>query len=426
MKALAQAVAGRFHYGWIVLAVVFMTMLAGAGIRAAPSVMIVPLEQAFGWSRATISAALALNIVLYGLMGPFSAALMQKIGIRRTIMLALALLSVAIAASTLMTAPWHLMLTWGLMVGLGSGVVAMVLGATIVNRWFAERRGFAMGLLTASTATGQLVFLPMLAAVAGQQGWQAVAWIMAGAAALIIPLVAVLLPERPAAVGLRAYGAGADDADAGAGANPIVVAIATLARASRSGAFWLLFASFFVCGLSTNGLVGTHLIAACIDAGIPEVRAAGLLALMGIFDLIGTTVSGWLSDRYDSRWLLFWYYGLRGLSLIFLPFSDFTLVGLTIFAMFYGLDWIATVPPTVRLINDIFGKQDAPIIFGWVLTGHQIGAAVAASGAGVLRTELGGYLEAFVIAGIACMITALYDLLIGRGARGRTPRPVPA
>ncbi len=423
MRSLARALAGRLHYGWVVVGVIFLVLLAGAGVRATPSVMIVPLEDDFGWSRATISAAIAVNILLYGLMGPFAAALMQRIGIRRTVMLAGALLAATIAASTLMTRPWHLMLTWGLLVGIGCGIVALVLGATVVNRWFVARRGLAMGIVTASTATGQLVFLPMLAAVAADGGWRPVALIMAAAAALIVPLVALLLPERPRDVDLAAYGATEADTAAQSTANPIVVAFATLGRAARSHHFWLLFASFFVCGLSTNGLIGTHLIAACIDHGIPEVRAAGLLAMMGIFDLIGTTVSGWLSDRYDNRWLLFWYYGLRGLSLIYLPYSDFTFYGLSLFAVFYGLDWIATVPPTVRLTTDIFGKQDAPIIFGWIFAGHQLGAAVAASGAGLLRTTLDGYLEAFIIAGIACVITALFVLRIGRGARGAAGTP---
>jgi predicted MFS family arabinose efflux permease len=344
---------------------------------------------------------------------------MQRIGIRRTVMLALALLAATIAASTLITQPWQLMLTWGLFVGTGTGVVAIVLGATVVSRWFAERRGLAMGILTASTATGQLVFLPGLAAIAESSGWRPVALVVAAATAAIIPIIALLLPERPRDLGLPLYGADEiEPAATGPQLNPIVAALSTLKRASASRDFWLLFASFFVCGLSTNGLIGTHLIAACFDHGIPEVRAAGLLAMMGIFDLIGTTASGWLSDRYDSRWLLFWYYGLRGLSLIYLPYSGYSFYGLSLFAVFYGLDWIATVPPTVRLTTDIFGKQDAPVIFGWIVAGHQMGAAVAASGAGALRTALDGYFEAFLIAGIICALTALLVLMIGR-ERGR-------
>jgi sugar phosphate permease len=418
MQAIARWSAGRIHYGWVVVGVTFLALLAAAGVRATPSVLIVPLEQAFGWTRATISLAISINIFLYGLMGPFAGALMQRIGIRRTVALALALMAATIALSTLIQSPWQLILTWGFMIGLGSGTVALVLGAAVVNRWFVARRGLVMGMLTASTATGQLVFLPMLASVAQNSGWRSVAWIVAGAVAAMVPVVLLLLRDSPQDVGLRAYGA---DANAPitppSTANPIVVALSVLARVSRSRDFWLLFLSFFVCGLSTNGLIGTHLIAACFDQGIPEVRAASLLAMMGIFDLIGTTLSGWLSDRYDSRWLLFWYYGLRGLSLVFLPYSDFTVYGLTLFAVFYGLDWIATVPPTVRLVNDLFGKQDAPVIFGWILTGHQIGAAVAATGAGTLRTELGSYMEAFVLAGVACVLTAFMVLWIGRRRR---------
>jgi sugar phosphate permease len=418
MQVIARRVAGHFHYAWIVAAVTFLALLAAAGVRATPSVLIVPLEESFGWSRATISFAISINIFLYGLMGPFAGALMQRIGIRRTVALALALMAVTIAASTLITAPWQLVLTWGFLVGLGSGTVALVLGAAVVNRWFVTRRGLVMGMLTASTATGQLVFLPMLAAVARGSGWTTVAWIVAGVAAAMVPVVLLLMRDNPQEVGLQPYGAEANaPATPPSQANPLVVAVSVLARVSRSRDFWLLFLSFFVCGLSTNGLIGTHLISACIDQGIPEVHAASLLAMMGIFDLIGTTLSGWLSDRYDSRWLLFWYYGLRGLSLIFLPYSDFTLYGLTLFAVFYGLDWIATVPPTVRLVNDLFGKQDAPVIFGWILTGHQIGAAVAAIGAGALRTDLGSYFEAFIMAGIACVLTAVMVLWIGRRRR---------
>ena len=418
MHAIARWSAGRIHYGWIVVGVTFLSLLAAAGVRATPSVLIVPLEQTFGWTRATISLAISINIFLYGLMGPFAGALMLRIGIRRTVALALALMSGTIALSTLIQAPWQLILTWGFMIGLGSGTVALVFGAAVVNRWFVERRGLVMGMLTAATATGQLVFLPMLASVAQSDGWTSAAWIVAAAVAAMVPVVLLLLRDNPQDVGLQPYGAAADTPiTPPSQANPIVVALSVLARVSRSRDFWLLFLSFFVCGLSTNGLIGTHLIAACFDQGIPEVRAASLLAMMGIFDLIGTTLSGWLSDRYDSRWLLFWYYGLRGLSLVFLPYSDFTFYGLTLFAVFYGLDWIATVPPTVRLVNDLFGKRDAPVIFGWILTGHQIGAAVAATGAGTLRVELGSYLEAFVLAGIACVLTAFMVLWIGRRQR---------
>ena len=419
--ALARALP--VHYAWVVAAVIFVTLLTGVGIRATPSTLLVPLQQAFGWSATTISLAISINIALFGLMGPFAAALMQRIGIRRTVVLALCVLAIAVASSTFMTEPWQLILSWGIAVGLGTGVTTLVLGATIVNRWFAKNQRLVMGVITASTATGQLVFLPLLAAVIAADGWRSAVWITAAAAAVMIPVVAFLLPESPAELGLRPYGATSDAPPAPPRANPIVVAFAALGRASKSGGFWLLFASFFVCGASTNGLIGTHLISYCIDHGIPEVEGASLLAAMGIFDLFGTTASGWLSDRYDSRWLLFWYYGLRGLSLLYLPYSGFSLYGLSLFAMFYGLDWIATVPPTVRLTNQIFGKQDAPIVFGWIFAGHQLGAGATALEAGALRSLLGDYMTPVLISGSLCIFAALLVLRIGRGRSAGEPAP---
>ena len=418
MTSLQKLMAQRVQYAWIVAGLTFTILLLSAGIRATPSVLIVPLEDAFGWSRATISAAISINIVLYGLMGPFAAAAMQRFGIRTTLLTALGVLASATALTTLVKEPWQLMLSWGVLVGLGTGTVALVLAATIVNRWFVARRGLVMGMLTASTASGQLIFLPLLASLATNDGWQAVAWCVSLVAAALIPIVALFLPERPSAIGLLPYGATeaiATDATVG---NPIVNAFRALSVASRSRDFWLLAGSFFVCGLSTNGLIGTHLISACIDNGIPEVRAASLLAMMGVFDLVGTTLSGWLSDRYDSRILLFCYYFFRGLSLLYLPYSDFTFYGLSLFTVFYGLDWIATVPPTLRLASDAFGKKDAPIVFGWITASHQLGGGLAASGAGYLRTEFGEYTEAFLIAGLACAITAIMVLFIGRGRGG--------
>ncbi|OWJ66528.1 MFS transporter [Inquilinus limosus] len=427
MTALvARLVSGRLHFGWIAAAVAFLVLLAAAGVRATPSVLIVPLEQSFGWSRETISFAIGVNIFLYGLMGPFAAAAMQRFGIRPVIIFALALLAAAVSGSTLVTQEWQLVLTWGVLVGFGSGIAAMVFGATIVNRWFQERRGLVMGLLTASTATGSLVFLPILAAVAEDFGWQPVAWVVAIVVAAMIPLVFLLLPERPQDVGLSRLGEAPGAAPAAATGNPILTAFRILGRASKKRDFWLLAGSFFVCGLTTNGLIGTHLISACIDQGIPATTGAALLAAMGIFDLIGTTASGWLSDRYSSRWLLFWYYGLRGLSLIYLPFSGFSFYGLSIFAVFYGLDWIATVPPTLKLTNDAFGKDDAPVVFGWIAASHQVGAATAAFGAGVIRTAMDGYLLAFLIAGVICVGAAFMVLAIGRGQHPATGRLVEA
>ena len=424
MKSLAHKLRGRIHYAWVVAALTFLTLLVVAGIRATPSVLIVPLERNFGWGRDSITLAVSVGLFLFGMMGPFAAAAMQRFGVRRTMIVALVLLAAAMGSSAFVRTPLQLVLTWGVLAGLGTGTMAMVLGVTIVNRWFDARRGTVLGLLTASTATGQLLFLPLLAWVVSRQDWRVVVWIVAGAAVVLIPLVAWLMPERPADIGLLRYGA--TESDTGPPpprANPISAAFGALAAAARTRTFWLLFGTFFVCGLSTNGLIGTHLIAFCADNGIPEVQAAGMLAMMGVFDIVGTTFSGWLSDRYDNRWLLFVYYGLRGLSLLYLPYSDFSFYGLGLFTMFYGLDWIATVPPTVRLTTERFGIERGPLVYGWIGAGHQMGAAVAAFGAGVLRVQTNRYVEAFLLAGAACLVSAVMALLI---RSGRAPRLQPA
>ncbi|MBN9585801.1 MAG: MFS transporter [Afipia sp. 62-7] len=402
------------NYAFVVVAVIFLALLTAAGLRSTPGVLILPLQNAFGWSVDVISASAAIGIFLYGLAGPFAAAVMQSFGIRRTVLGALALMSAATGASYFMTEPWHLVLTWGLLSGIGSGAVANVLGATIVNRWFTTNRGLMMGLLTASTATGTLIFMPGLAALVQWGGWKPVVLTIAFCCAALIPLVYFLVPERPGSIGLRSYGGTTDDVATPPTGNPFANAIGHLISAAKTRTFWLLFATFFICGFTTNGLVGTHLISFCGDYGIAAVQAASLLALMGIFDLFGTTLSGWLTDRFDPRKLLFVYYGLRGLSLIYLPYSDFSLTSLTIFAVFYGLDWIATVPPTVRIANDAFGDKNAPVIFGWIVAGHQLGAASAALFAGIMRSAQGNYLQTFMIAGATGIIAAILSLTIAR------------
>lgn len=406
-------------YAFVVVAVIFFSLLVSAGLRSTPSVLIVPLEQAFGWSRSTISLAAAIGIFLYGLAGPFAAAAMEHFGLRRVLIGALLLMSASSAASAFMTESWHLLLTWGVFSGIGSGAVAVVLGATIVNRWFTTRRGLMMGLLTASTATGNLLFLPVLAALAASGDWTRVVWAVAAGAALMAPLAWWLVPDRPADVGLRSYGSAPDAPEPSVAPRTglLVATFGALRRAARTRTFWYLFATFFVCGFTTNGLVGTHLIALCGDHGIAEVQAAGLLALMGIFDLVGTTASGWLTDRYDPRRLLFVYYSLRGLSLMYLPYSDFSFYSLSLFAIFFGLDWIATVPPTLRLTTEAFGDRDAPIVFGWIVAGHQLGAASAAWMGGVVRETTGSYLMAFVLAGSTGLIAAVIALMINRKPR---------
>ena len=410
------------HPAWLALGVTFLVLLVAAAVRATPSVLFLPLEQEFRWSRSTVSLAVSVNILLYGLVGPFAGALMQRLGVRRTTLIALTLLASGVSLATLVRQPWQLVLVWGVVVGVGSGMAALVLGATIVNRWFVARRGLAMGILTASTATGQLIFLPLLASLIQRQGWRPSVLVVAAAAALMIPLVFILLRERPSDVGLAPYGGTVDTPPAAITANPARVAIQALADGLHSRDFWLLTLTFVICGASTNGLVGTHLIPAAHDHGIPEVRAAGLLAIMGIFDLAGTTASGWLSDRWDSRRLLAWYYGLRGLSLLFLPFALATPGGaLWVFAVFYGLDWIATVPPTVKLATDAFGAARAPVMFGWIAAGHQVGAALTALTAGWIRTTLGDYQIAFWGSGTLCLAAALLALQVGRGSRRRLP-----
>ncbi|MGU3537496.1 MFS transporter [Methylobacterium sp. A54F] len=405
----------RLHYAWTVAAVTFLVLLVGAGVRASPSVMIVPWEREFGWSTATISGAIALNIFLYGMVGPFAVAIIERFGLRRSVCVALAVLALGTALTIFMRAPWQMVALWGVLVGSGTGMVANVLGATVAGRWFGARRGLVLGLLTASSATGQLVFLPLLAHLVVDHGWRTVALVVAATALGLVPLVALLMRDRPADLGLPRYGETALQPPAAPGVNPARRALTALAAGLRSRDFWLLSGTFFVCGASTNGLVGTHLIPACLDHGIPEVTAAGLLALMGFCDLLGTTASGWLTDRFDSRKLLAWYYGLRGLSLIFLPWSfDLSFYGLSLFAVFYGLDWIATVPPTVNLAGRAFGENNAALMFGWIAAAHQIGAAAAAWAAGTVRTGTGDYGPAFMAAGILCLVAALMALFVGQ------------
>lgn len=404
------------NYAFVVAGVIFLSLLAAAGLRAAPGVMMPPLEKAFGWERSTISLAAAIGIFLYGLTGPFAAALMQTFGVRRTLISALILMSASTGLSFFMTTPWQFIATWGVFSGVGSGAVALVMGATIVNRWFVTNRGLMMGLLTASTATGTLIFLPGMAALAEWGGWQAVVLTIAIFMAALVPIAYFFIPENPADIGLRPYGSDPDSeaVPTGPQGNALANAINALVEASKTRTFWYLFATFFICGFTTNGLIGTHMISFCADMGIPEVTAASMLAMMGLFDLIGTTASGWLTDRIDPRKLLFVYYSLRGLALIYLPFSGFSFFSLSFFVVFYGLDWIATVPPTVRLATETFGDRKAPIVFGWIAAGHQLGAACAAFFAGYMRTIQGNYFDAFMIAGTTGIIAAAVALMIAR------------
>lgn len=417
---IASWARSRFHYAWVVFGVTFFTLLAAAGIRSTPGVLIVPLEQEFGWSRAAISVAVSINLLLFGLAGPFAAAFMNRFGIRRVLLGALSLIATGVGLTPLMRAPWQLVVLWGVVVGTGTGAMAGVLATTVANRWFVARRGLVTGILTAAGATGQLIFLPGLASLAVSRGWRYASLAVALAILLAVPAVALLMRDTPQQVGLRPYGGTEADLISAAPANPFGAAVVGLARSFRSADFWLLAASFFICGATTNGLIGTHLIPASVDHGIPEVAAASMLALIGVFDVVGTTLSGWLTDRWDARWLLFWYYGLRGLSLLLLPFAfQSAYVTLLVFIVFYGLDWVATVPPTISLSSGVLGRANAGIVFGWVFASHQLGASFAASAAGVARTWLGDYQIAFISAGLLCLIASGLVIRIGRAPRGQ-------
>lgn len=417
--ALAARLSDRgLHYGWAVAGTTFLTMLVVAGAVGAPGVFIVPLQKEFGWSATDISGALAIRFLLFGGMGAFAAAFMNRFGVRRMMLISLGIVIGGLLLSLGMSRLWQLVLLWGVVIGIGTGLTAMVLGATIATRWFAQRRGLVMGLLSASTATGQLAFLPLLASLTASHGWRAALLLVCGAILLAAVVVLLLMRDRPSDLGLPPYGDSAIQPaplqPAGLGAL-LLSPLKVLREAAGVPTFWILFFSFYICGASTNGLVQTHFIAMCGDYGLAAVGAASMLAMMGLFDFGGTLASGWLSDRFDNRWLLFWYYGLRGLSLLYLPFSDFSLYSLSIFAVFYGLDWVATVPPTVKLTAQRFGPEKANIVFGWIFAGHQLGAASAALGGGFSRTVWQTYMPAFIIAGLLCLVGAAMVLLINRG-----------
>ena len=410
------------HYAWVVMGIAFLTMLLASSALGLPGAFLRPLSSDFGWTTEQVSSALAVRFALFGLMGPFAAILMERYGLRRIVCIALALIAGGLVLATRMTTLWQLFVLWGLVLGIGSGLTALVLGATVANRWFDQRRGLVLGMLTASSATGQLLFLPLAATLIQRYGWRfAVAPTVVGCL-LVAVLAFCCLCDRPHDVKLLPYGAARE-----ARPQPVTAwrpgftqPLTTLFEVAHNPTFWVLFGTFFVCGLSTSGLIQTHFISLCGDYGLAAVPAASVLAMIGAFDFVGTIGSGWLSDRFDNRKLLFWYYGLRGLSLLWLPHSDFTLYGLSLFAMFYGLDWVATVPPTVKLTNATFDKQRGALIFGWIFAGHQLGSAAAAYGAGLTRTVMLSYTPALYAAGVACVLAAVSIFLVRPAAGART------
>lgn len=415
-KATSTALRQRgIHYAWVVAAVTFFAMLTTSAALGLPGAMLQPLSREFGWTTDQLSSVFAVRFALFGLLGPFSALFIAQFGLSRIMVAAASLIAVAMGLATMVTQLWQLFLLWGLVLGCGTGLTALVLGAMVANRWFTRNRGLVVGLFAASTATGQLIFLPAAAWIIEHLGWRYAVFPIVIACLSVGTLAALFMRDHPRDIGLRAFG---DPEDAGLEA-PVAppafnlrTPFLTLVEASKNRTFWILAGTFFICGLSTNGLVQTHFISLCGDNGLSAVPAASVLAMMGAFDLVGTTLSGYLSDRFDNRKLLFWYYGLRGLSLYWLPFSTFSLYGLSLFAMFYGLDWIATVPPTVKLTGQAFGKEKAGLVFGWVFAAHQLGAAVAAYGAGLTRTLLLTYTPALIAAGTACVLAAILVMRI--------------
>ena len=422
---IARILRGRVHYAWVVAAATFVVLLTAAGFRATPGVLLLPLQHEFGWSPALIGGAVAVNLLVYGLGAPFAAAIVERFGLRRVTVIALTTVAVGAGLTTQMTSPWQLYLLWGLVVGGATGAVAVPLAAIVANRWFSTRRGLVTGMLTASNASGQLVFLPLLAWVVTAYSWRAAAALIALTAILVVvPIALVFLRTDPADVGLMPYGAVEPEPPRRL-VNPFRNAVGALRDAVRVRDFWLLAGAFFICGATTNGLIGTHLIAACSDHGLSEVRGAGLLAAIGVFDVVGTICSGWLTDRFDPRWLLFWYYGLRGMALLGLNAAlSHAGLGLAAFVLFYGLDWVATVPPTVALVREVFGRERVGVVFAWVFACHQFGAAFAAWGAGASRTWFGSYEPAFLIAGALGVTAAALSLSVGR--RGSLLRPTPS
>ena len=408
-------IRNRIHPAWIVAGITFGTLFATAGFRSAPSVLILPLEQDFGWRRDVISLAVAINVLLYGLTAPFAAALMERFTVRRVVMAALATVGTGALLTIWMSQSWHLMLLWGVVVGVGTGSMALVFAATVANRWFVKRRGLVIGILTAAAASGQLVFLPGLSKLAQDPGWRASSLVIALGAYLMVPLIFFFLKEDPQSIGSTPYGADQDWVPPVLQkGNAAKNAIDTLKAAVRVRNFWYLVGSFFVCGLSTSGLIGTHFIPAAHDHGMPTVTAASLLALIGVFDVVGTIFSGFLTDRIDPRKLLFFYYLLRGLSLFLLPSILFSSLhpSTLVFIIFYGLDWVATVPPTVLLCRQVLTPEKGAIIYGWVFAAHQVGGAIAAFGAAVLRIKFGDYAAAFYVTGIMCVVTSYFVLQI--------------
>ena len=412
----AQEKVQKLHRAWIVAAITFVTLIAAAAFRSTTSIMFVPLETEFGWTRSITSNAIAVNLVIHGLTAPFAATLMERFTVRKVAVSALALVSLGTGLTVFMTESWQLTLYWGVFVGLGTGCLALVFGSLVANRWFTKRRGLVTGIFSAAYATGQLIFLPMLSNVVMNSGWRVSSLVIAGFAAAIIPLFFLGFKNSPAEANTEPYGGLSTEPQGKAAPRTARATIGVLLESLRKPAFWILAGTFFVCGWTTNGLIGAHFIPAAHDHGMPMGTAAGLLALVGIFDFVGTILSGWLTDRVNPVYLLLFYYGLRGLALFTVPFVLGPTVELPLmfFVVFYGLDWIATVPPTIELCRKYFGINQSPTVYGWVFASHMIGAAIAAAFAGAIRDAQGSYFIAWITAAVLCLVAAGSVLLLKR------------
>lgn len=406
----------RVHYSWFILIVTFFSIIVAGITMSSSGVFIEPLEKEFHWDRSTIALAFAVSLFLYGISGPFMAALLEVIGLKKMMLGAMATLVLGMTLTFVMSESWQLIVIWGGIIGLGASLFLTVLSPYVANHWFVKRRGLAVGILTASTATGQLILLPVLAIIIEHYSWRWAITLMLLLSIIMFFMIALFIKNRPQEMGLTPYGQeeAIEEQQIQQKKNPIAMAFKGLFEAIKVKAFWLLAGSFFICGLSTSGLIGTHFVSYCISFGVPLVTAASFLSFMGIFNLLGTTASGWLSDRFDNRWLLFWYYLLRGASLLLLPYAlaQGSFVLLTIFTIFYGLDWIATVPPTISMTRQIFGMQKSSIIYGWIFASHQAGAAVAAYGGGLIYKFFNSYTWAFFLAGMFCAMASLFVIIV--------------
>lgn len=406
----------RIHYSWFILTITFLSIIVAGIAISSSGVFIDPFENEFGWDRPIIALAFAISLFLYGISGPFMAALLEVIGLKKMMIGSMATLLTGLMLTLMMNQSWQLMIIWGIIIGLGASLFLTVVSPYVANHWFVKRRGLAVGILTASTATGQLILLPVLASIIDHYSWRLAIGLIMILSFIMLIIILLFMKNTPKDVGILPYGLEKEiqDSNEEQKKNPIVLAFNGLLEAVKVKEFWLLAGSFFICGLSTNGLIGTHFVSYCISFGIPLVTAASFLSFMGIFNLAGTTLSGWLSDRLDNRWLLFWYYGLRGASLVFLPYAlmEGSITMLIIFTVFYGLDWIATVPPTINISRQIFGTKKSGIIYGWIFASHQVGAAAAAYGGGLIYKFFNTYTWAFFLAGVFCLFASLFVITI--------------